>query len=185
MAVLAFGGMRSSNCRNLLASDVDLDGGWIHIRMRDGAETKCGNEWQVPIHARLGRILTSLSPARGGYFFTAPPSKKYPSGGHWISTKHLNDDIVRVVKKLGMPAGRENGYTIHSLRHFFKSYCLSHGVPREYVDAWQGHTSIKTASDLYVHTFDVESQRLISLVPFGDGEPAADAGEEELNNESE
>ena len=82
-----------------------------------------------------------------------------------------------------MPAGRESGYTIHSLRHFSKSFCVSHGVPREYVDAWQGHVAIKSASDLYVHTFDAESQRLMSLVPFGDGEPAADAGDEETKNE--
>jgi integrase len=120
---------------------------------------------------------------KSGYFFTAPPSRKYSSGGRPINTKHLNDDFVRIVKKLGMPAGRDAGYTIHSPRHFFKSFCISHGVPREYVDAWQGHASIKSASDLYVHTFDAESQRLMSLVPSGDGEPAAYAGDEEPNNE--
>lgn len=183
VAMLAFGGMRSSNCRNLLVSDVNFDGNWIEVRSRDGAETKVGNEWKVPLHPRLRKILKSLRPADSGYFFTAPPSQEYPSGDHWINTKHLNDDFVRVVRKLGMPAGRDTGYTLHSLRHFFKSFCLSHGVPREYVDGWQGHTSIKTASDLYVHTYDAESQRLMALVPFGDGEPAADAGEEELNNE--
>lgn len=75
-----------------------------------------------------------------------------------------------------MPAGRESGFTIHSLRHFFKSFCISHGVPREYVDAWQGHASIRSPSDLYVHTFDAESQRLMKQVPFGTGLPAADAG---------
>ena len=110
-----------------------------------------------------------------GYLFTAPPSPKYPDGGHWINTKRLNTDFVAVVKKLGLPAGRENGLTIHSLRHFFKSFCLSHGVPREYVDARQGHQGIRTASDLYVHTFDVDSQRLIRDVPFGKGMTAADA----------
>lgn len=177
IAVLAFGGMRSANCRNLLVEDVDLDGGWIYIRSREHAETKCRNEWKAPIHPRLATILKSTTSPRDGYLFTAPPSRKYPAGGHWINTKHLNDDFVKVVKKLGMPAGRGSGYTIHSLRHFFKSFCLSHGVPREYVDAWQGHMSIRSASDLYVHTFDAESQRLMARVPFGEGTPAADAGE--------
>jgi integrase len=43
VAVLAFGGMRSANCRNLMVHDIDLEGGWIYIRSRDGSETKCGN----------------------------------------------------------------------------------------------------------------------------------------------
>lgn len=167
VAVLAFGGMRSSNCRNLLVSDIDLRAGWIHIRSRDGARTKVGNEWKVPIHPRLAAALRMIVMPKEGYLFTAPPSPKYADGGHWINTKHLNTDFVAVVGELGLPAGRENGFTIHSLRHFFKSFCLSNGVPREYVDSWQGHQGIKTASDLYVHTFDADSQRFIREVPFG------------------
>lgn len=177
VAVLALTGMRSANCRHLLGEDVDLRGGWIHVRSREGARTKVGNEWSVPIHPRLAAVLKMLPPATGRYLFTAPPSRMYPAGDHWINIKHINDDFVEIVKKLGLPAGRETGFTIHSLRHFFKSFCLSHNVPRNYVDAWQGHRSIKTASDLYVHPFDDESLRLMSQVPFGDGKPAADAGE--------
>lgn len=175
VAVLAFTGMRSSNCRQLLVEDVDLENGWIYVRSRLGAKTKSNNEWKAPIHPRLAKILTALPKTSRGYLFTAPASRKYPSGGHWINTKHLNDDFVALLKKLAIPAGCETGFTIHSLRHFFKSFCISHGVPREYVDAWQGHSAIRSASDLYVHTFDSESQRLIRKVPFGDGVSAPDA----------
>jgi integrase len=138
------------------------------------ARTKVGNDWRVPLHLRLAGILRALPMPKDGFLFTAPPSTKYPDGGHWINTKHLNDDFVKTVIKLGMPAGRDHGFTIHSLRHFFKSFCVTHGVPREYVDDWQGHKSIKSASDLYVHTFEDESRRLMNSVPFGDGKTAAD-----------
>jgi integrase len=175
VAVLAFGGMRSANCSQLLVDDIDLQGGWIHVRSREGATTKMGNEWKVPIHSRLKAILEALPRPSRGYFFTVAPSRKFPDGGHWVNMRHLNDDFVATLKKLGIPAGRDKGFTIHSLRHFFKSICIGHGVPREYVDAWQGHASIRSASDLYVHTFDVESQRLMKQVPFGDGISAPDA----------
>jgi integrase len=175
VAVLTFTGMRSANCRQLLTTDVDLAGSWVHVRSRGGARTKCGNEWKVPIHPRLEQVLRGLQMPKKGYVFTAPPSRKYPEGGHWINMKHLNDEFVAILKKIGMPAGREAGFTIHSLRHFFKSFCLPY-VPPAYIDAWQGHTSPKSVSDLYAHTFDAESQRLIRLVPFGDGAPAANAG---------
>jgi integrase len=74
-----------------------------------------------------------------------------------------------------MPGGRDGGFTIHSRRHFFKTFCITHGVPREYVDAWQGHKSIRTASDHYVHTIDAESLRRMKSVPFGSGTTAAAA----------
>ena len=51
-------------------------------------------------------------------------------------------------------------------------------IPREVVDAWQDHAGDRrpTASDLYYHLGDKESQEFMQKVPFGDGKPAADAG---------
>ncbi len=158
VAVLAFGGMRSANCRQLLIEDVDLDEGWIHVRSREGAESKVGNEWKVPIHPRLADVLRAAPWPKSGYLFTAPPSRKYPKGGHWISTKHLNEDFVKVLKKLAIPSGRKTGFTIHSLRRFFKSFCISHGVPREYVDAWQ----VTRASDPHRISMSTRSTRTVS-----------------------
>jgi integrase len=177
LAVLAFTGMRSGDARHLLSCDVQLHDGWIHVRSREGAESKVGNEWKVPVHPRLKAILEPRAKRQGGYYFTASASTRYPKGDHWINTKKLNEDFLRILKRLKIPAGRDGGFTVHDLRHFFKSFCLAHGVPREYVDAWQGHASVRSASDLYVHTFDGESQKLIQKVPFGNGKPAANAGE--------
>ncbi|WP_063755411.1 site-specific integrase [Streptomyces sp. NRRL S-337] len=40
-------------------------------------------------------------------------------------------------------------YTPHTLRHFFASTALAHGVPVHEVSRWLGHTSIKTTVDIY------------------------------------
>lgn len=167
VAVLAFAGMRSSDCRNLMVDDVDLDAGWVYVRSRDGAPTKCGNEWKTPIHPRLEAVLRTLSLPAGGYLFNASPSPRHPLADLPINTKLLNEGFIKALKELGLPAGRDAGFTIHSLRHFFKSFCICHGAPREYVDAWQGHAGVSRASDLYVHTLDAESRRLMNRVPFG------------------
>src|SRR5690606_9558575 len=166
-AALAFTGMRRSNCRHLRVEDVDLNGGWIYVRSREGAETKRGTEWKTPIHPRLAAILHSLPMPQEGYVFTSPPSRKHPLGGRWIDARRLNDEFVETLKKLELPAGRGDGFTLHSLRHFFKSFCISNGVPREYVDAWQGHMGIRSAADLYAHTLDSKSLYWMSRVRFG------------------
>jgi integrase len=83
-----------------------------------------------------------------------------------LNTNLLNEKFVQELKQLRLPAGRDAGFTIHSWRHCFESFCICHGAPREYVDAWQGHAGISRASDLYVHVFDEESQRLMNRVTF-------------------
>lgn len=42
-------------------------------------------------------------------------------------------------------------YTPHSLRHFFASTALAHGIPIHEVSRWLGHRSIKTTVDVYGH----------------------------------
>lgn len=105
--------MRSGNGRNLLTYNIEFAANWIQVRSRPGAETKCGNDWKVPLHPRLKKILQALPKARDGYFFTAPPSSRYPDGGHWINTKRLNDDFTKILKKLAIPTGRIDGFTVH------------------------------------------------------------------------
>ncbi|WP_310722699.1 tyrosine-type recombinase/integrase [Streptomyces sp. N2A] len=58
--------------------------------------------------------------------------------------------------RCGRPAPRSGpdsqvhpAYTPHTLRHFFASTALAHGVPVHEVSRWLGHTSIKTTVDLY------------------------------------
>ena len=68
-AMLAFSGIRAGELQHLRPRDVDLEGGWIHVRAR-----------KVPIHPRLVEILKSLPKAAGPYFFCAAASPRYPRG---------------------------------------------------------------------------------------------------------
>jgi integrase len=93
-----------------------------------------------------------------------------------MNTKRLNEDFLKILKELGIPAGKKDGFTIHSLRSFFKTFCINAGVPREVVDIWQGHAPDRSASAGYYKLSNEDSQIFMKKVPFGTGKPAADAG---------
>ena len=99
-AMLAFTGMRSGELERLKPEDIDLEGNWIHVVSRDGAETKTGHSRKVPIHSRLLPYLSRMPTRMRPWFFTANPSRKYPDGHHHLSTKRLNDDLQKVLRRL-------------------------------------------------------------------------------------
>jgi integrase len=168
LATLAFTGARSGEVAHLRVEDVDLSGNWLHFVSRPGFETKTGESRKVPIHTLLRPVVEqALAQSNSGWLFTALPSRKFPQGGHHISTKRVNEDFLKVLKHLKLPAGRDGGFTIHSLRRSFKTICVNSRIPREVVDAWQGHTRIRTASDLYYKLSDSDSQLFMKQVPFG------------------
>lgn len=177
LALLAFTGLRSGEMQRLLVEDVDLQHGWIHVISRAGAETKTGRSRKVPIHPALRPYLTAVRRGAGEWFFTAEPSKKYPAGGHWINTKHLNEDFQRLLKRLKMPSGLKNGgFVIHSLRHSFEAICVNAGIPQRVVDTWMGHQSDRSMASVYYKLGDKESQEFMQKVPFGPTRSAGDAG---------
>jgi len=179
IAVLAFTGMRDGELQRLQPADVDLSGNWIHIRSRDGLETKTGDSRKVPIHARLRPFLEALPKQSRPWLFTNPPSKKYPEGHRPLNVNKLNERFKKVLAKLGLPAGRdEDGFTLHSLRHFFETHTVNALIPQRVVDTWLGHRSDKSMAAVYYKLKDEESQKFMKKVPFGTGKPAADAGKE-------
>jgi integrase len=179
-ATLAFGGMRSGDEQRLLVCDVDLEGDWLHIKSREGAETKTGESHKVPIHPVLKPLLTATTPkrrGRDGRFFCEAASRQYPNGDHEMNTKRLNEDFLTILQELGIPAGKnDGGFTIHSLRSFFKTFCINAGVPKEVVDIWQGHAPDRSASAGYYKLSDEQSQQFMKQVPFRTSDPAANAG---------
>lgn len=176
-AVLAFTGMRSGELQRLQPEDVDLTGNWINIASRQGAETKTRRSRRVPIHPRLRLLFAGVPPRRRPWFFTASASPKYPAGDHWISPKRMNDAFVNLPKELKMPAGRDSGgFTIHSFRHFFETFCINNGIPQPVVDAWLGHVGNQSMGANYYKLSDADSQAFMRKVPFGTGAPAADVG---------
>ena len=178
VAVLSFTGMRAGELQRLRPDDVDLEGGWIHIMSRRGAETKTRTSRKVPIHSRLKLVLEALPKSKGPWFFTAAPSKKFPTGDHHINVKRLNEQFTRLVERLGMPIGREAGFVIHSLRHYFETFTVNAGVPQRVIDTWLGHRSDKSMAAVYYRLRDEESQTFMMKVPFGGKVKAANNRED-------
>ena len=81
---------------------------------------------------------------------------------------------------LGLPAGRQAGFTLHSLRHFFETHTVNAGIPQRVVDTWLGHRSDQSMAAVYYKLADEESQSFMRKVPFGTGRPAAEAGTQEV-----
>lgn len=179
LAVLGFTGMRAGELQRLRPEDVDLTRGWVHIRSRPGALTKSRESRKVPIHTRLRAVLEALPRTGRPWLFTAAPSKKYPRGDHHINVKRLNEQFTRLVEVLGLPTGRDAGFVVHSIRHFFETFCVNAGIPQRVIDAWLGHRSDKSMAAVYYRLRDEDSQSFMTKVPFGTGESAADAGREE------
>jgi len=169
--------MRSGECRHLQPRDIDLRGNWIHIESREGYETKTGENRKVPIHPRLRPYLARVKKRERPWFFTSPATPNYLNGDHYINTKKLNEYFLGLLDKLEIPAGRGDGFTLHSLRHSFKTISINAGIPREAVDAWQGHSPDRSAGSAYYKLSDEESQRFMKKVSFGTGMPAAHAGD--------
>ena len=145
----------------LLRLDVDFENNWIRIVSREGAETKTGESHKVPIHTALKPILLAVASGRrkqDRWFFCEPASKQYPNADHCLNTKRLNEDFLKILKELGLAAGKKDGFTIHSLRSFFKTFCINAGVPREVVDIWQGHAPDRSASAGYYRLADEVGQ---------------------------
>jgi site-specific recombinase XerD len=179
-ATLAFTGMRVGDLRRLRQPDVDCGSGWFHVVSRPGAETKTRQSRKIPIHPELLTLLATYKIRKGPLFFSAEPSSKFPEGGHEISDKKLNEDFQHVAAKLGMPIGREAGYTLHCLRRFFETFCINSGVPQRAVDVWMGHRSDKSMGAVYYSLSDAESKAMMAKVPF-----SLDTKANEVNEVSE
>jgi integrase len=178
LATLAFGGPRIGELRQLRADDVDLTDGWIHVESREGAETKTHRSRKIPIHPVLREILKEQHSA-GPWFFTTARSGNRPEDSHQIAPRKINKQFQKVAAALGLPVGlKENGYTIHSLRHFFETFTVNSRIPQPVVDIWMGHQGIRSMGKVYYELADAESQRFMHEVPFSLGISACVSGNE-------
>lgn len=174
-AVLAFTGMRVGDLQRLRQEDVDRCAGWFHVVSRPGAETKTRQSRRIPIHPVLLKLLASYKCGNGPFFFCAEPSRKDPAGGRHISDKKLNEDFQRIADKLGMPIGRESGYTLHALRRFFETFCINSAVPQRAVDVSMGHRGDNSMGAVNYSLSDGESQAMMAKVPFSLDTDASEA----------
>jgi integrase len=160
-----FTGLRASELRGLLWSDVDLKRGELHVRRRADRYGKFGRpkseagERTVPLPPM---VITALRE----HHLASPRSELdlvFPNirGG----IEHRNAIIERGLHPVQIAAGivDEQGGAkykgLHALRHFYASWCINRRVdgglelPLKLVQTRLGHASIQMTADTYGHLF--------------------------------
>ena len=137
--VMAFSGLRISECLNLLMTDVDLDKGTIFVH-----EGKGGKSRTIPIASVLRPALKTYlqedRPATSSlYFFATERTGK-------LSPQYVNQHLKEATESLKW----NKRVSAHTLRHSFASNLVHKDVNIVNVSKLLGHASLKTTS-IYTH----------------------------------
>ena len=148
--VLAETGMRIGELKHLTWQDVDFDEGFLYVRPKDGWRPKTGDQRAIPMTPAVRDVL-SQRPRDALWVFTAPRSRQYPDGKHFVSERRLLAYLKCVLKQLELPGH------LHTFRHSFISHALTSGVPEAIVQQWVGHVD-REVLKLYTHIADSASR---------------------------
>jgi integrase len=160
-----FAGLRASELRGLRWSDVDLMRGELHVRQRADCYNKIGppkseaGERTIPIAPMLANTLREWKVA-------CPKGELdlvFPNGAGRVESHAniVNRGLVPAQLAAGVTTvdGRAKYTGLHSLRHFYASWCINRRVdgglelPLKLVQARLGHASVQMTADRYGHLF--------------------------------
>jgi integrase len=168
-----FCGLRASELRGLRWADIDLDRRELRVHQRAdrfndiGAPKSAAGERTVPIPAMLANTLREWKLACP----TGDLGLAFPNGlGNTESHANIvNRGLVPAMIAAGVTVSSKDGhgqpvtlakYTgLHSLRHWFASWCINPvsrggmGLSPQEVQERVGHSSIATTLDVYGHLF--------------------------------
>jgi integrase len=176
LATLAFTGLRIGELRQLRVEDIDLAEDWIRVESREDAETKTRRSRKIPIHPVLRELLEEQW-STGAWFFRTAQNGDNPEDSRPIAPRKINTQFKRAAAAMGLRVGlKNNGYTIHSLRHFFETFAVNSRIPQPVVDTWMGHQGVRSMGKVYYELADAESQRFMREVQFSLGPPRVRLG---------
>ena len=137
-SALLFGlltGMRSGEICGLMASDVISKGNlgrFICIQPNEVRQLKSkAAEREVPLHAKLEKLLDNALPKKGRLFPTLSVDK-----------------VVKTYAKLRISYPNLTGTVFHSTRKWFITQCERTGVPEHYTATLVGHHTARSANKL-------------------------------------
>jgi integrase len=178
LLVACFCGLRSSELRGLRWSDVDFRKGELHVRQRldkynsSGAPKSAAGTRAVPLPPQVVAELREwkLACPKGPMDLCFPNRLGNPENHANIANRgflpiQIEAGVVERVtgeqaRKLFYTQGRPTmraKYSLHDLRHWFVSWCLSRNnaggreLPLKEVSALAGHSSISLTADRYAH----------------------------------
>lgn len=147
---LAYSGLRKGEALALEWSDIDTNANTISVtksydeRTKKTGETKTASSVRVvPLFDGAREAIASLKRNERPVFSDC-------------RSMNMNRDMLRACVECGMRL------TPHSFRHFFTSLCYTNGVDPLVIQAWVGHSDIKTTTGTYTHitpTYTAEQAR--------------------------
>jgi integrase len=160
-----FTGLRASELRGLRWEDVDLKHGELHVRQRADRYNKLGKpkseagERTVPLPPMLVAALREhrLSSPKGELGLVFPNSRGKVDSR--TSIVHQGFHPAQIVAGVVDQHGGAKYKGLHSLRHFYASWCINRRVdgglelPLKLVQTRLGHASIQMTADTYGHLF--------------------------------
>jgi integrase len=164
-----FAGLRASELRGLRWEDVDLKRGELHVRQRADRYNKIGppkseaGDRAVPLPPLVVSVLNEHKVAcrrnaRENALGLAFPNSK-GNIDHRNSIIHRGLHPAQVAAGVVDQHGKAKYKGLHSLRHFYASWCINRKVdgglelPLKVVQARLGHASIQMTLDVYGHLF--------------------------------
>jgi integrase len=176
-----FTGLRASELRGLRWQDIDFDKAELHVRQRADAYNKIGppksaaGERSVPIPPGVLDLLREwkLACPKGKHGLVFPNGAGNIEAHHNIITRMLKptqiaagvstivkDGAGKVVHDAnGNPVMKAKFTGLHSLRHFYASWCINRKadggmeLPAKVVQERLGHSTIAMTLDVYGHLF--------------------------------
>jgi len=159
-----FTGLRASELRGLRWADLDFKRGELRVHQRADRYNKIGSpksdagERTVPLAPMLINVLRTWKLARP----KGDLDLVFPNGEGGI--EDYSNIAKRGVRPIMIAAGivTKSGkakYSLHSLRHFYASWCINRRVdgglelPLKVVQSRLGHASIQMTADRYGHLF--------------------------------
>jgi integrase len=165
LLIAIFTGLRASELRGLRWVDVDLTRGEIHVRQRADHFNAIGRlkseaaERTVPLSPIVVNTLREhrLACPKGELDLVFPNTK----GNVESYSNIIKNGLIPMMVAAGVvDAHGKAKYTgLHSLRHFYASWCINRRVdgglelPLKLVQARLGHASIQMTADRYGHLF--------------------------------
>lgn len=136
-------GIRRAEMASVTTTDLDLDGGYIHIRSGKGDKDRV-----VPLSARVCNLvrsyLLSVRPA-----FIQGQDTGFLILNRWGARMNANG-IWAVVKRCVQQAGIRKSISTHTFRHTCATHMMKNGAPVRHVQELLGHESLES-TQIYTH----------------------------------
>jgi integrase len=166
LVTAAFTGLRASEMRGLTWANVDLKANKLKVAQRadkfckiDVPKSKAGKR-EVPFGPVVANTLKAwkLACPKGEHDLVFPTAR-----GEGNGIEGLPNILVRgwhpaqVASGVINVEGKAKYYGLHTLRHFYASWCISRGLSPKVIQTRLGHSSITMTFDTYGHLFPQET----------------------------